>query len=376
MNFSLPEPGLLLLEDGSVFRGYAAGLPHTSAGEICFNTSMYGYQESFTDPSYAGQILVSTTPHIGNYGCHPDEAESATVHIRALVCNQFSQKFSRLKPHSISLESLLSNAGVPILFGVDTRQLVRQIRNGGVLRGIVSTGAQTQNPQHLEELRNRLAQIPPMKGQALAAEIGVQNPLQFGNINAPFHIVVIDFGMKQGILRCLLERNARVTCMPAHASTSEILALKPDGILISNGPGDPEPLSKPIQTVRELLQSGRPIMGICLGHQLLGHALGLRTYKMKHGHRGVNHPILNLLTNRCEITSQNHGFAILRNDFQHLPNAEITHIHLNDDTVAGFRLKNKPVFSVQYHPEASPGPEDSRYLFDQFFNMMIHHRAN
>jgi carbamoyl-phosphate synthase small subunit len=352
---------ILLLEDGTVYEGVSKGSAKTSTGEICFNTGMTGYQEIFTDPSYFGQIMVTSTAHIGNYGTHSDETESGSVKIAGLVCKNFSGIHSRVRG-SRPLEDYLKDEQVPAISNVDTRKLVRHIRKKGAMNAIISTDGKT-----VEELKNLLAKVPSMKGRELASSVSTKEKYEMGSKSSLRRVAVIDLGLKFNTLRNLLQRNTLVAVFPYNVSFEELTAWQPDGIVVSNGPGDPEPLVGVIQVVKSIIDANIPVLGICLGHQIISLSQNLSTYKMHNGHRGINHPVFNTVSGKCEITSQNHGFAVSRESCQSNPDVEISHVHLNDNTVAGIRIKNKPVVSVQYHPEAGPGPEDSNYLFDEFF---------
>lgn len=351
---------VLVLEDGTTFYGKAIGKIGTTTGEIGFNTGMTGYQEIFTDPSYYGQIVVMATAHIGNYGVHKDEIESDAIMIAGLVTKNFSNTFSRASA-SGSLENyMLENEKVGIS-DIDTRALVRHIRSKGVMNAIISS-----DNLNIDDLKEQLKKVPSMNGLELSSKVCTQAPYEVKPENPICRISVVDFGIKKNIVRCLVERGAHVKVFPMHATKSELDAFNPDGYMLSNGPGDPSAMADSIKLVGELVNGDKPIFGICLGHQLLGLSQGLKTIKMFRGHRGINHPIKNLKTGKGEITSQNHGFVIDRNSFSENSEVAITHVHINDDTVAGIEFKNKPIFSVQYHPEASAGPHDSYYLFDQF----------
>jgi carbamoyl-phosphate synthase small subunit len=352
---------VLVLADGTVFNGKSCGAVGTATGEIAFNTGMTGYQEIFTDPSYYGQMVVMASSHIGNYGVHPDEIESDSVKIKGLVVKKFADRPSRYGDNISPLQDLLVNNNVVGICDVDTRSLVRYIRTNGAQNAVISTDV-----ENIGGLKNQAKEIPSMKGMELASKVSTKSIFKVGNPNADYKVAVMDFGVKKNIIRCLIERGCEVTVYPYNSTASEILSTNPDGIMLSNGPGDPEPLTDVIKNVGELANSGTPIFGICLGHQLLALSQGLKTEKMHNGHRGINHPILNLQTGKGEITSQNHGFVVKMQDAIDNDQIEVTHRHLNDNTLAGIALKNKKVFSVQYHPEASPGPHDSRYLFDQF----------
>jgi carbamoyl-phosphate synthase small subunit len=372
---------ILALEDGRIFRGIGFGAPVEAAGEVVFNTSLTGYQEIFTDPSYAGQIVVLTNPHIGNYGTTPSDAESARPYIEGLVTREFSEMSSNWRATEVA-DDYLERSGVPVLAEVDTRAVVRHLRTHGVMRGVIASGENLD----ADALVAKARAIRKMEGTDLASVVTTKSiykwdeseprnqtgeallPLPDGATNgAPLHVVAYDFGIKQNILRMLTREGCRVTVVPARTTAEETLALNPDGVFFSNGPGDPEPLSYAIETVRKL-KGKKPIFGICLGHQIFGLALGGKTYKLKFGHHGGNHPILNHATGKVEITAQNHNFNV---DPESLPaDVERTHTNLNDQTLAGLRHKTDPMFSVQYHPEASPGPHDSHYLFRDFRKMM------
>lgn len=361
---SLSKRAKILLADGIRFEGYAAGGTAIVAGELCFNTAMTGYQETYSDPSYYGQILIATHVHIGNYGVIEGESESERIRIRALICRNLSSHFSR--KGAFSLSQWFEQEGVPVVWGVDTRRLVRHIRESGAINAVVATREATW-----EELEAILRVTPSMEGLQLSSFVSVKDPVDFPAGTERFRVALIDFGYKRNIVRCLNERGCSVRVFPMHVTDEDIMDWKPDGILLSNGPGDPASMPDQVALVRRLCELGVPVFGICLGHQLLALAQGLSTYKMHHGHRGVNHPILNVDTGRGEVTSQNHGFAVREPKEDRLKKkVEITHIHLNDGSVAGLRLIDRSVFSVQYHPEASAGPHDSRYLFDQFVALM------
>lgn len=354
--------GLLVLEDGSAWTGEAIGRPGTSFGEIVFNTAMSGYQEVLTDPSYAGQIVVMTASHIGNYGVRADESESGRVHVAGFVARDFPGIWSGTDGEE-SLAEYLDEAGITGLHGLDTRALVRRIRTEGAMRAGVST--EIADP---EELRRRVLASPPMIGSDLALAVSPTETSVFPAAGAEeFRVAAIDYGMKRNIVRLLNASGCRVTVFPASASAESILASDPDGIFLSNGPGDPAALPGPIRTIEKLLAE-RPVFGICLGHQLLGLALGAKTFKLKFGHRGANHPVANLATGAVAITSQNHGFAVDPESLS--PDVVPTHRNLNDGTLEGFRHRTLPVFAVQYHPEAAPGPRDSHGLFGDFVRSM------
>jgi len=352
---------LLLLEDGTLFKGRAAGKIGTTTGEICFNTGMTGYQEIFTDPSYFGQILVMTSVHIGNYGARKDEVESDGIKIAGLVCRNFSVNYSRPRADQ-SLHDYAEAENLVVIYDVDTRALVQHIRTRGAMNAIISSEI-----DDLAELRWRLAATPPMAGLELSSRVTTAEPYFWGDPEAPRRVAVMDYGVKRNILRCLAERGCYLKVFPAQTSFEEVKAWNPDGYFLSNGPGDPAAMDYAVALTRHMLDDGKPLFGICLGQQILALAAGLSTYKLHYGHRGINHPVKNLLTGQGEITSQNHGFGVLEQAVYDSPSTvEPTHINLNDNTIEGIRLKGKPAFSVQYHPEASPGPHDARYLFDEF----------
>lgn len=356
---------LLLLEDGTVFRGRAAGKIGTTTGEICFNTGMTGYQEIFTDPSYSGQILVATNVHIGNYGIKNDEVESESVKIAGFVCRNFTVPYSRIRADR-SIQDYFEAENLVAIEDVDTRALVQHIRTQGAMNCIISSEI-----NDLDELKKRLRETPSMEGLELSSRVTTAEPYFIGNPEARHRIAVMDFGVKKNILRCFEGRDCYLKVFPARTPFAEVKAWNPDGYFLSNGPGDPASMDYAVTLTRQMLADGKPLFGICLGQQILALAAGLPTYKLHHGHRGINHPVKNLLTGRGEITSQNHGFGVLEQAVYDSPGiVEATHINLNDNTVEGIRLKDKPAFSVQYHPEAGPGPHDARYLFDQFVGML------
>lgn len=362
------QAAILLLEDGTVFHGTAIGKIGTTGGEIAFNTGMTGYQEVFTDPSYLGQLLIMTTSHIGNYGVHAEEIESGSIKIAGLITKKFSQGFSRTAAAG-SLQDLMEQNHTVGISDIDTRALVRHIRNKGAMNALISSEI-----SDIEVLKEKLKEIPSMDGLELSSRVTTQEAYEVRPENPTYKVSLIDFGVKKNIVRCLVERGCHVKVFPMHASKAELDAFEPDGYMLSNGPGDPSVMTESIALVKEIAADNKPVFGICLGHQILGLSQGLKTEKMFNGHRGINHPILNLKTGKGEITSQNHGFVISKESIAANPNIEVTHEHLNDHTVAGIALKNKPVFSVQYHPEASAGPHDSRYLFDTFIHHMQQHQ--
>lgn len=364
------QPAILLLEDGTVFTGNAIGKIGTTTGEIAFNTGMTGYQEVFTDPSYYKQILIMTTAHIGNYGVHPEEVESDGMKIAGLVTKKFSPNYSRTAANG-SLQEYMERDEVVGISDIDTRALVRHIRSKGAMNAIISS-----SDLNVESLKRQLGEVPSMEGLELSSFVATKEPYLAGNENAKYKVALLDLGVKKNIVRCLTERDCYVKVFPMNTTVSEMKDFKPDGIMLSNGPGDPAAMPGVVNNVAKMAESGIPIFGICLGHQVLALSQGLKTEKMFNGHRGINHPIKNLLTGKGEITSQNHGFVVTLDSIENNPDIEMTHQHLNDETVAGIRLKSKKIFSVQYHPEASAGPHDSRYLFDQFISNMATVKVN
>ncbi len=362
------KKALILLEDGTIFHGKSVGVEGNAFGEVCFNTGMTGYQEIFSDPSYYGQLMVATNAHIGNYGVSDDDMESDNIKISGLICKNFSYDYSRPAATG-SLEDLFEKENLIAISDVDTRALVSYIRDNGAMNAVITT--QVDN---LDALKKELSKIPAMKGLELASKVSTKEPYYFGNENAAYKIAALDIGIKKNILRNLSSRDAYIKVFPYNTSFEEMSAWNPDGYFLSNGPGDPQPLKEAQEVAKEIINQNLPLFGICLGHQVIALANGISTYKMHNGHRGINHPVKNLETGKGEITSQNHGFAISREETESHPDVEITHVHLNDHTVAGIKLKNKNCFSVQYHPEASPGPHDSSYLFDQFINLIKTHK--
>lgn len=353
----------LLLEDGLLVEGTAIGKIGTSGGEICFNTGMTGYQEIYTDPSYFGQIIVNTTAHIGNYGALDAEQESGSTKIAGVVVNDFAEQYSR-KEAKESLQQYLERNQVVGIADVDTRMIVRYIRNKGAMNALISS---TLTP---DEMKKEILKVPSMNGLELASLVSTKEPYFVGDPNAGFKVAALDLGIKGNILKNLVARGCYIKVFPAKTPHHEMAAWNPDGYFISNGPGDPAAMDYAITTVKDVVSSDKPVFGICLGHQLLALSCGLSTYKMHHGHRGLNHPVKNLQSGKGEMTSQNHGFSVNEKEIDKNPNVQVTHVHLNDNTIMGIRLKDKKAFSVQYHPEASPGPHDSNYLFDEFVLMM------
>jgi len=372
---------ILALEDGTVFEGRSFGAPAERSGEVVFNTALTGYQEVFTDPSYSGQIVILTNPQIGNYGTAATDNESAKPYIEGLVVREFSAIASNWRSDT-EANDFLAQAGIPVVDDLDTRALVRHLRTRGVMRGVLSS---LRNQPNL--LVEKARSIPTMAGLDLATRVSTATAYEWTRPVDPcspsdlvgeprpeqYHVIAYDFGIKHNILRRLAHVGCRVTVVPSLTPAEDVLALKPDGVFLSNGPGDPEPLQPQIANIRKLIGK-TPIFGICLGNQLLGLAAGGRTYKLKFGHRGANHPVRNELTQKVEITSHNHGFAVDPDSLN--PNdIEITHVNLNDRTLEGFRFRNHPVFCVQYHPEAAPGPHDSHYLFNDFVKLMSQNRG-
>ncbi|MET0391728.1 MAG: glutamine-hydrolyzing carbamoyl-phosphate synthase small subunit [Chitinophagaceae bacterium] len=357
-------PAVLLLQDGTVCHGKAFGMIGTTTGEICFNTGMTGYQEVFTDPSYFGQILIMNTVHVGNYGVKDDEVESSSVKIRGLIGRNLEETYSR-KLAKGSLEDYLKANNIVSIEGVDTRALVAHIRTRGAMNCIISS-----ETTDVEELKKKLAEVPDMDGLELASQVSTKEAYERGDAGSPVRIAVMDYGVKQHILDCMVERGAYVKVFPAKTPLEEVNQFNPSGYFISNGPGDPAAMGYAIDTVKGIMEENKPVFGICLGHQLLALANDIPTFKMHHGHRGLNHPVKNLLTGRSEITTQNHGFGVNPEAVKKADHIEITHVNLNDHSIEGIRIKGKPAFSVQYHPESTPGPHDSRYLFDEFIGMM------
>jgi carbamoyl-phosphate synthase small subunit len=357
-------PATLLLADGILCRGKAFGAIGTTTGEICFNTGMTGYQEVFTDPSYYGQILIMNTVHIGNYGVKNEDVESSNVKIRGLIGRNLEETYSR-KMANGSLEEYLKANNIVSIEGVDTRALVGHIRTKGAMNCIISS-----ETNDVEELKKKLAAVPNMDGLELASHVSTGAAYEMGDANSPVRIAVMDYGVKQHILKCMVERGAYVKVFPARTNLAEVKQFNPSGYFISNGPGDPAAMDYAIDTVKGIMKENKPVFGICLGHQLLALANDIPTFKMHHGHRGLNHPVKNLLTGKSEITTQNHGFGVDPESVKKAEHIEVTHVNLNDQSIEGIRIKGKPAFSVQYHPESTPGPQDSRYLFDDFITLI------
>jgi carbamoyl-phosphate synthase small subunit len=361
---STSKKAFLVLADGNVLEGKAFGKIGTATGEICFNTGMTGYQEVFTDPSYAGQVLIMNNVHIGNYGVNERDKESNSVKIRGLIGRNLEEKFSRYQAQG-SLEDYLVENNIVAIECIDTRSLVAHIRTKGAMNCIISSEV-----ENVEEMKKLLKDVPDMAGLELSSTVSTEIEYELGDPNSKIKISVLDLGIKEHILECMVQRGAHVKVYPAKTPAASLKAFNPTGYFISNGPGDPAAMPYAVETVKAILKEDKPVFGICLGHQLLALANDIPTFKMHHGHRGVNHPVKNLITGKCEITTQNHGFGVDPEAVKNNPNIEITHVNLNDSSIEGIRMKNKKAFSVQYHPESTPGPHDSRYLFDDFVDMM------
>ena len=362
MKYNKKKSAVLLLEDGTVFYGRSVGSSGIATGELCFNTGMTGYQEVFTDPSYFGQLMITTNAHIGNYGVHENEIESDNMKIAGLICKNFNLNFSRSAANE-SLEEYFIRQGKVVLSDIDTRSVVRHIRDKGAMNAIISS-----SEMNIDLLKEELVNVPSMEGLELSSFVTTKTSYYCGDENAKYKIAVLDLGVKKNILRCLVERDCYLKVFPMNTSYDKMCEWSPDGFFLSNGPGDPSSLHSVIQETKKIINDGRAVFGICLGHQIIALSENISTYKMHNGHRGINHPVINLSTKKAEVTSQNHGFSISKEDIDNNSNIEITHLNLNDSTVEGIMLKNKNCFSVQFHPESSPGPHDSQYLFDQFIN--------
>ncbi len=354
----------LLLADGSLYRGKAIGKIGTTTGEICFNTGMTGYQEIFTDPSYFGQLIVMNNVHIGNYGIKATEFESNSIKIEGLIVKSFSQTYSR-PGATDSLQNYLTEQNKVGISDIDTRALVRYIRDKGAMNAIISSES-----DDIDWLQAQLQAVPNMAGLELSSKVSTSKPYLYGSNNASKKVAVLDYGVKENILRCLAAEDLQLMVFPYNTSLAEMEKWEPHAYHLSNGPGDPSVMKSEVNVIQQILKTNKPLFGICLGHQLLAEAIGIDTYKMKNGHRGINHPVKNLITGHCEITSQNHGFSVSTESVKLNADVEVTHINLNDNTIEGLQVKNKPMFSVQYHPEAAPGPLDSRYLFQQFADLI------
>ena len=362
MQYSNRKSAIIILEDGTTFFGKSIGIDGTAFGEVCFNTGMTGYQEIFTDPSYYGQLMVTTNAYIGNYGVRDEEVESDSVKIAGLICRNFTYNYSRYGKTKSLFDFLKAN-NIVAISDVDTRALVSYIRDNGAMNAAISTKV-----DEIDMLKMELSKIPSMDGLELASKVSTKEIYHFGNESAKYKISALDLGIKKNILRNLEKRDCYIKVFPYNSTFEEMNDWAPHAFFISNGPGDPKPLINAQNIAKEVIKKNIPLFGICLGHQIIALANGISTYKMHNGHRGINHPVKNLITGKGEITSQNHGFAINREQTEAHKDIQITHVHLNDDTVAGISMKNKNCFSVQYHPEASPGPHDASYLFDQFIN--------
>jgi carbamoyl-phosphate synthase small subunit len=360
LKYQAKARAVLVLQDGKVFEGKAAGKIGTTTGEICFNTGMTGYQEIFTDPSYYGQIVTMANAHIGNYGIHENEIESSGIKISGMVCKKFNEGFSR-KSGTMSLDEYFKKNNIVAISDVDTRALIRYVRNHGAMNCIISS-----ENHNIEELKRHLANVPSMEGLELSSKVSTKESYTTGPSDSALRIALLDFGVKANIIRCLTERGCYVKVFPMKSKLEDILKFKPTGFMMSNGPGDPSVMKDEISLIKKCIDTGIPVFGICLGHQLIALSQGISTFKMHNGHRGINHPVKNMISGKCEITSQNHGFSVRAEDVSKNNDIEITHVNLNDNTVEGIRIKSKRVFSVQYHPEANPGPHDSRYLFNEF----------
>jgi len=362
MKYIKKKPAVLLLQDGTIFHGKANGIDGIATGELCFNTGMTGYQEVFTDPSYFGQLMITTSAHIGNYGIKNNEVESDTMKIAGLICKNFNNGFSR-EGGDGDLNSYFVKQNKVVISDVDTRAVVRHIRDRGAMNAIISTAT-----TDIVELTKLLKEVPSMEGLELSSSVCTSASYFVGDENAEIKVAVLDLGVKRNILKCMTDRGCYLKVFPMDTTYEEMKKWNPDGFFLSNGPGDPAAMPEVIEQVKKITTDGKAVFGICLGHQALALSQGISTYKMHNGHRGINHPVKNLVTGKAEVTSQNHGFGISKEDINKNPNVEITHINLNDDTIEGIKLVNKNCFSVQYHPESSPGPHDSRYLFDDFIN--------
>jgi len=362
MKYNKKKPAVLLLEDGTIFHGKSNGIEGVATGELCFNTGMTGYQEVFTDPSYYGQLMITTNAHIGNYGVSNSEVESDSMKISGLICKNFNCGYSRIGGDG-DLQEYFTNQNKVVISDVDTRAVVRHIRDKGAMNAIISTST-----TNIAELTKLLAEVPSMEGLELSSKVSTKDAYFVGDEKATLKVAVLDLGVKKNILKCMTDRDCYLKVFPINTSYEDMKSWNPDGFFLSNGPGDPSAMPQVIEEVEKITSDGKAVFGICLGHQALALSEGISTYKMHNGHRGINHPVKNLATGKAEVTSQNHGFGISEDDINSNPNVEITHVNLNDDTIEGIKILNKNCFSVQYHPESSPGPHDSRYLFDDFVN--------
>lgn len=366
----LSSEAIVLFENGIYYKGKAAGATGTTTGEICFNTGMTGYQETFTDPSYFGQILLSTNVHVGNYGIKNNENESDKVQISGLICRDFNIEYSRSQADQ-DIQAYFEENNLVCIHDVDTRAIVRMIRDKGAMNCIIST-----EHTDVELLSKKLKETPSMEGLELASLVSTNSSYEKGDITSPLRVAILDFGIKRNIVECFVQRGCYVKVFPAKTPFEKLLDFEPTGFFLSNGPGDPASMDYAIELTKSILSTKKPIFGICLGHQILALAAGLKTYKMHHGHRGANHPVINIATGKCEITSQNHGFAVCAESLSNSKDIELTHTNLNDNSVEGIKLKGSNAFSVQYHPESNPGPHDSRYLFDNFVTILKQTKNN
>jgi carbamoyl-phosphate synthase small subunit len=366
------HPAVLVLEDGTVYHGKAIGKRGRTSGELAFNTGMTGYQEVFTDPSYLEQLLIMNASHIGNYGVHPDESESDKMQVAGVIIKKFSEVASRTSANG-SLEDFMIKDEKVGIAELDTRALVRHLRDSGAMNAIICSEENLDVNQLLKDVKS----VPSMEGLELSSRVSTKVAYESKSTSgsSDLKVALLDLGVKRNITRCLNERGCDVMVFPMTATLDEMLAYNPDGFMLSNGPGDPAAMQPTHKLVADIINTDIPVFGICMGHQVIALSQGLKTEKMHHGHRGLNHPIKNLITGKGEITSQNHGFVVSKDSVDNHPSIDVTHIHLNDGTIAGIELKNKPVFSVQYHPEASAGPHDSRYLFDQFVDNMNKYKS-
>jgi len=353
-----------MLQDGTLFKGKSFGAKGTTGGEICFNTGMTGYQEVFTDPSYTGQVLIMNNAYIGNYGVKNEDVESSSIKISGLICKNVSYRYSRMIAND-SLEDYLVQNKLIAIYDIDTRALVQHIRSKGAMNCIISTELTDE-----KSLATALAKVPDMAGLELSSQVSTKGAYTVGNPDASVRIAVMDYGVKINILKCMVDRGAYLKVFPAKTGIDELRKFEPHGYFISNGPGDPASMDYAVNTVKDILATDKPFFGICLGHQLLARANDIPTFKMHHGHRGLNHPVKNIITGKSEITTQNHGFGVDPEAIKKSDKVEVTHLNLNDGSIEGIRVKGKKAFSVQYHPEATPGPHDSRYLFDDFMSMI------
>lgn len=361
------SPAVLVLEDGTVFHGKSIGKKGSTAGELAFNTGMTGYQEVFTDPSYLEQLLIMNTAHIGNYGVHDEEVESDKMQVAGIIIKKFSEVHSREGGNGSLEDFMLKNEKVGIA-DVDTRALVRHIRDNGAMNAIISS----EEGFKIDQMKKDVKNVPSMEGLELSSRVSTKEKFEVKATSGAsnFKVALLDLGVKRNIIRCLNERGCDVMVFPMDSTVEEMMTYNPDGFMLSNGPGDPGAMKDTHKLVAEIIDTNIPVFGICMGHQVIALSQGLKTVKMHHGHRGLNHPIKNLKTGKGEITSQNHGFVVSKESVEANNAFEVTHFHLNDHTIAGLELKDKPVFSVQYHPESSAGPHDSRYLFDLFIDNM------